>query len=137
MIFTSAYTRGVLTHAEGDATIDALLDLAEAGIKQLTQIQRDVRARQVINATGVILHTNLGRAPLPERAARAVARAARQQPGRLDREARGRRRVRDGDRHADVAQPTAAGGQRVQPALRVERGVLRRGDAQHLSRATS
>jgi L-seryl-tRNA(Ser) seleniumtransferase len=30
-----------------------------------------------INATGVILHTGLGRAPLPERAARAAARVAR------------------------------------------------------------
>ncbi len=32
---------------------------------------------RVINATGVILHTGLGRAPLPDRAADAVARAAR------------------------------------------------------------
>lgn len=51
----------------------------------------------VINATGVVLHTNLGRAPLPGRAARAAARAASHYTDlEVDRETgkRGRRSTR-------------------------------------------
>jgi L-seryl-tRNA(Ser) seleniumtransferase len=54
----------------------------------------------VINATGVILHTNLGRAPLPERAARAAAQAARSYTDvEIDRDT-GRRSRRG--RHAEL-----------------------------------
>ena len=47
--------------------------------KALESIQRSLhpRLRTVINATGIILHTNLGRAPLAETAASAAADAAR------------------------------------------------------------
>ena len=51
----------------------------------------------IINATGVVLHTGLGRAPLPDRAARAAAQAARNYVDlELDRETgkRGKRTTR-------------------------------------------
>jgi len=61
----------------GDApTRDALL--AEAA-RRLARAARDEQARglrRVVNATGVVLHTNLGRAPLSEAARSAVSRAA-------------------------------------------------------------
>ena len=56
----------------------------EAGVNALPDwVEREARARTtssmrpVINATGVVLHTNLGRAILPETAARRMAEVAR------------------------------------------------------------
>ncbi|HEX8746138.1 MAG TPA: hypothetical protein VF717_03005, partial [Pyrinomonadaceae bacterium] len=61
----------------GSHTREALITEA---VRQLElACERDARAgllRRVINATGVILHTNLGRAPLAEAARRAVADVA-------------------------------------------------------------
>jgi L-seryl-tRNA(Ser) seleniumtransferase len=49
---------------------ELLLDAAEA------ELTRAPSLRPVLNATGVIVHTNLGRAPLPERAVRRVSEVA-------------------------------------------------------------
>ena len=57
--------------AGGPATVDLLPRAREL----LGEMERP-SLRPVLNATGVILHTNLGRAPLPAAAREAVARAA-------------------------------------------------------------
>jgi L-seryl-tRNA(Ser) seleniumtransferase len=62
--------------ANGDHSRESLL--AEASRRLAARVERDeaVGLRRVINATGVILHTNLGRAPLSDAARRAVAEEA-------------------------------------------------------------
>lgn len=68
------------------AIIDAVLADARSGFLDPTCIQQELTARldavqpyslrHVINATGVIIHTNLGRAPLPPAAVDALVAAA-------------------------------------------------------------
>jgi L-seryl-tRNA(Ser) seleniumtransferase len=59
----------------GGAACPSIEDVA-AEVERAASMLLRRRARPVINATGVILHTNLGRAPLAQSAARAVAESA-------------------------------------------------------------
>ena len=77
------------SHGQAVAALRAALDEARDAIlcgapppspdaliaKAATAIERDARPvlRRVINATGIVIHTNLGRAPLPAAALRAMA----------------------------------------------------------------
>ena len=47
-----------------------------AKLDSLWQTERNSGIRRVINATGVVIHTNLGRAPLSENAKRAMLNAS-------------------------------------------------------------
>jgi L-seryl-tRNA(Ser) seleniumtransferase len=64
--------------AQGEAVDGRSAALAVAG-RVAERLEREVRPklRPVINATGIVLHTNLGRAPVAEEAARAAYEAAR------------------------------------------------------------
>jgi L-seryl-tRNA(Ser) seleniumtransferase len=61
---------------ENDGSPEALLAEAERRIQHTAQQESQTGIAKVINATGVLLHTNLGRAPLSEAARKAVEEAA-------------------------------------------------------------
>jgi L-seryl-tRNA(Ser) seleniumtransferase len=60
----------------GDRRVTGGADAVESRARELVAAMQRPSLRRVINATGVIVHTNLGRAPLPLRAREAVARVA-------------------------------------------------------------
>jgi L-seryl-tRNA(Ser) seleniumtransferase len=64
--------------AQGKA-IDGQAELEAIARRVVERLGRELRPklRPVINATGIVLHTNLGRAPVAEEAARAAYQAAR------------------------------------------------------------
>ena len=69
-LLDEARTRGI------DAPLPTETELAEHGAQRLAAAAR-ARLRPVFNLTGTVLHTNLGRALLPEEAIAAVAEAMR------------------------------------------------------------
>ena len=62
--------------ANGNFSREELLAEAAARLVRAAERERAASLRRVINATGVILHTNLGRAPLSEAARRAASEEA-------------------------------------------------------------
>ncbi|HHY94203.1 MAG TPA: L-seryl-tRNA(Sec) selenium transferase, partial [Firmicutes bacterium] len=78
------YPRAVVTAALGELTAELRQYLRQGGqvadprpwlLERLPALLRDITTplRRVINATGVVLHTNLGRAPLPAEALAVLA----------------------------------------------------------------
>src|SRR5687767_2510088 len=72
----SAIRTGRKTLANGKAA-ESLLAEAVARMRETAQIESQTGITRVINATGVLLHTNLGRAPLSNAAREAVIEASR------------------------------------------------------------
>ncbi|ASS77142.1 L-seryl-tRNA(Sec) selenium transferase [Tumebacillus algifaecis] len=62
---------------QGETVVETDLDLLADRVAERVQRQFEMNYRAVVNATGVVLHTNLGRAPLAEVAVAAIERTAR------------------------------------------------------------
>src|SRR3982750_1151712 len=60
----------------GDHSREALLNEATRMLERAFRRETETGLRRVVNASGVIVHTNLGRAPLSEAARRAIAEEA-------------------------------------------------------------
>ena len=61
----------------GKGTANTSADAVAAAVGRLLEDRMKPGLQPVFNLTGTVLHTNLGRAPLPERALEAIARTAR------------------------------------------------------------
>src|SRR5438445_7721077 len=61
------------TEAGGDHSKESLMSAAENKLENAWRSEQMTGTHRVINATGVVIHTNLGRASLSEKARRAVA----------------------------------------------------------------
>jgi L-seryl-tRNA(Ser) seleniumtransferase len=68
--------RSELKSGSSTVTKEELLALAEEKLATIWQRLRSTGLRRVINATGVVIHTNLGRAPLSDAAKSALVDAA-------------------------------------------------------------
>ena len=66
----------ISTGEAADHSRETLFAESEKRLADAWQSQQNTGLRRVINATGVVIHTNLGRAPLSENARRAVAEEA-------------------------------------------------------------
>src|SRR5690349_7084982 len=72
-----AEVRALVRDGAADATSNGLLDEAIRRMKATAERESQTGIKTVINATGVLLHTNLGRAPLSPAARAAIDEATR------------------------------------------------------------